>query len=348
MKFLPLVADSWAFSERPIEVYEIRDLYVPFNELSDENPEAIIKSLEKSSLLYLIEGRRGEGKSCFLRFLMSYLYETKVFTILINTFGNQDYSDPNLMAKWIIGAISRAMENYEKTDKKTIEYINQLMAQKVAFQKGSESGFVAKVGGWFSVIPQILQINAETSGQIKRVANTMIEKAYFLDDRVACIDDLIYTITKETDFSKVAILIDGIDHMNVQDVGGFAEHNFTWLADLKASTVITVLNNYQTNPDYVKATKSARFVTLPRISSVDGFERFLNKRMVALNPKACWDDVCDKNATKLLFEWYVSEPDKMPLRVCLRSLSYAADRALHDGVEKILPYHMSVGIKDAF
>ena len=348
MSLLPLVANSWAFSERPIEVYEIQDLYSPFSQMTNEDPESLADALERSQLLYLIEGTRGDGKSCFLRFLASSLYGSDVFTILLDTFGNADYSDPNTMAKWVIGAISRAIEIYDKVEDKTKKYVSELMARKVTFEKGSESSFSSKIGGWFSIIPQILRIEASAGAEIKRIANTIIEKEYFLDDRVACVNDLIDTITAETGFSNVTMLIDGVDHMNVVDVAQFAKNNFPWLTKVRASICLTALSKYRENAGYAAISECARIVKIPRIASVNGLKIFLNRRISALDPNVTWDNVCHEDATKLLFYWYNSKPELITLRTTLRSLNYAADKALHDGADQILPYHMAIGIKDSF
>jgi len=202
MNLLSSIANSWAFSERPIEVYEIPDLYVPFSQITNENPESLADALKRSQLLHLIEGTRGDGKSSFLRFLASSLYASDVFAILLDAFGNADYSDPNTMAKWLIGAVSRAVEIYDKVDERTKKYVSELMARKVTFEKGSESSFATKIGGWFSVIPQILRIEASASGEIKRMASAIIEKEYFLDDRVACVSDLVDCITEKNRILK--------------------------------------------------------------------------------------------------------------------------------------------------
>ncbi len=347
MSLLPLIANSWAFSERPIELYEIQDLYVPFSKTTNENPESLVDALEKSQLFYLVEGSRGDGKSCFLRFLASSLYATDVFTLLLDTFGNSDYSDPNIMAKWVIRAISRALETYDKVGDETKKYVSELMAREVTFQKGSETSFAQKIGGWFSIIPQILRIEASASGEIKRVANTIIQKEYFLYDRVACLNDLIDCITDEAGFSNAAILIDGVDHMIVSDVAEFAKNNFPWLTKIRASVVLTSLSKYRENSEFTGMSECARIVRIPRIASEKSLKIFLNKRISTLDSKVAWDDVCHKEATKLLFDWYSSKPKLITLRKILRSLNYAAYKALNEGADKILPYHMSIGIKDS-
>lgn len=48
MSLLESIADSRAFSERPLEIYEIGDLYVPFREITGENPESLAESLQKT------------------------------------------------------------------------------------------------------------------------------------------------------------------------------------------------------------------------------------------------------------------------------------------------------------
>ncbi|MCW3985310.1 MAG: hypothetical protein NWE91_02735 [Candidatus Bathyarchaeota archaeon] len=200
----------------------------------------------------------------------------------------------------------------------------------------------------FSIIPQILRIEASVSGEIKRVANTIIEKEYFLDDRVACINDLIECIITKAGFSNVAMLVDGVDHMNVSDVAQFAKNNFPWLTKVRASVVLTALSKYRKDPEYASISECARTVKIPRIASIKGLKMFLNKRVTTLDPNAHWDDVCHENSTKLLFDWYYSKRELMTLRAIIRSLNYAAYKTLHDGASQILPYHMSIGIKDSF
>jgi hypothetical protein len=347
MSLLPSVASSWAFNEKPIEVYEMEDLYTPFSEFSREKPESLVTLLKKSRQLYVIEGSRGDGKSCFLRYLTSKLYSTDIFTMLLDTFGSPDYTDPNLLAKSIIGGIYKAIETYGKVDKKTREYVFELMASKVTFEKGKESNFALKIGGWFSVIPQILRIGSEANKEIRHMTKTILEQEYFLSERVRCMDDLVECITKGTGFSNLALLIDGIDHMNVADVAKFSENNFTWLARVNCSVAITALSEYRAIPAYTKNTDCARTIGIPRIASIEGLKSFLNKRIKALDSHACWDSVCEEASTKLLFEWYTTRPALLTLRKLMRSLNYAASAALNEGSSKILPYHMSIGIRDS-
>ena len=169
----------------------------------------------------------------------------------------------------------------------------------------------------------------------------------FLTDRVRCLDDLIETIKTKAGFSNVTLLIDCIDHMNISDVSKFAENNFPWLSQINCSIAIVALSEYRNNGAYSKNTECARSIRIPRINSLEGLKSFLNRRIKAVDNKACWEKACDEKSTKLLFDWYNSKPEQITSRKILRSLNYAASAALNEGSEIILPYHMALGIKDA-
>jgi len=181
---------------------------------------------------------------------------------------------------------------------------------------------------------------------VKRVADLIVEKEYFLEDRVTGLNDLIDCITDGTGFANVAILIDGVDHMNVQDMGRFARNNFPWLSNIRASVVLTTLARFRENNDYASMSNYARVVRVPKIGQVEGLEKVMDKRTSALDVSATWSKVCTRDATRLLFDWYTRRSD-FTLRTIFRSVNYAAYSALHDGVDQILPQHMANGINDA-
>lgn len=347
MSLLPQIANSWAFSERPIEFYEISELYIPFNEISHDNPESILEILGKDNYFFLIEGPRGVGKSCFIRYLASNLYFSETFTILLNSFGNSDYADPNTLAKWMIDAISKAVEIYLSIPGETKEYISKLMAKEVQLVKSTESKIGTKFGGWLNIIPQILRFEANVSVDIKEVADSHIKKEYFLTDRVRCIDDFLENITEKGGFTSSVILFDGIDHMNLDKINEFASNNFPWLTQINASVILTSLTKYRENAGYEELSKRARVLRIPRIDSEFSLMKLLDKRVNALEEGKKWEDACETEATKLLFEWYRSRPDKLPLRKLIRSVNYAANSAIEEGKEKIKPYHISMGLKEA-
>lgn len=346
MSLLQSVANSWAFSERPMGLYEIHNLYVPFSEISSDNPESILNIVRQTNHFYLIEGHRGVGKSSFLRYLTSQLYESDTFTLLLDSFGNSDYTDPNTLAKWIIGSISRAVDIYLHLDPSDKEEISKIIAEKVKLSKGEESNLELKMGGWFSIIPQILRFESSVGVGIKDTADTYIEKKYFLDDRVSCINELLSKITTEGGFSNATILIDGIDHMDIDDIELLAKRNFPWLTQLNASILLSSLSSYRENPLFHELVERARIIQIPKLNTEDSLIRFLNKRVKALDSEKEWVNVCNNQATRLLFEWYESDPNRLPLRKLIRSINYAATYAITDGKDIILPYHMSTGIRD--
>jgi hypothetical protein len=283
------------------------NLYTPFFKITKQKPETIIGQMEKSHLLYIIEGQRGEGKSCFLRYLTYNLYPTEVFTIILNTFGNVDYSDPNVLAQWIIGAILKALETYDQVPKGTRDFASQLMAKKVTVERGTEASFSAKVGGWLSIIPQVLRINAEVGGEIRDSAKTILEEKYYLADRVQCIDNIINNITNESGFSNVTLLLDGIDHMSPTDVVKFTQNNIPWLSQIDCSVALIALSEYRSSAGYDASLHNARSIKIPRIDSIEGLTIFLDKRLAAIDGKAKWSDVCEDKATQLLFNWYIAQ-----------------------------------------
>jgi len=347
MSLLSKITSSWAFSERPIEIYQIPDLYVPFSDISNSNPEHNLETISNDTYFYLIEGPRGIGKSCFIRYWAYTFYDSEVFTILLNSFGNADYSDPNNLAKWIIDAISKAVDLYIGLDPDTKVYLAKIMANEVELGTAEEKTLAGRIGGLLHVIPQLLQFDVKVSSEIKTLAEAHIQKGYFLTDRVRCINDLIEKITSEGGFSRSLILIDGIDHINVEDVSSFATNNFPWLSSTNSSIILTSLEEYRSDPTYREQSKRARIINMPRINSEDSLIKILDKRISALEEGERWGNICDGEATKLLFEWYSSRPEDLSLRKIIRSINYAANNAIEEGSEIIMSYHMSMGIKDA-
>lgn len=281
-----------------------------------------------------------------MRFLACGLYTTDVFTIFLNTFGNTDYSDPNKMCKWLITRVSNGIEVYDTVSPETKKYLSELMAGKVSFRKGSESRLGGQVGGSFSVLPQILRLDASVSAEVKRVADIIIDKEYYLEDRVAGLNDLIDCITDKAGFARVAMLIDGVDHMNLQNAGQFATNNFPWLSSIRASVVLTALAEFHENGDYASKCNYARLVRVPKIGQIEGLYKMLDKRISSLDASATWSKVCSAEATRLLFDWYSRRRD-FSLRTTFRSINYAAYSALQDGSNQILPHHIANGIGDS-
>ncbi len=198
----------------PIPVFDIPNLYVPFDVLLSDSIENILLedvTRERLEKFYSIIGASGSGKSSLINYFMYKVYEEdlQVFPIKIDQFETETSLEDIL--KNFIKKIHDYASQYNELKEKELDDIRRLLAVEYTYTSGERESIIGKLKTWINAIPLLLGLEAEVSGEIVTYAEEMRKRASTLNDCVEFITEIGDRIRKSSSFKHVIFFIDETD-----------------------------------------------------------------------------------------------------------------------------------------
>jgi len=340
-----------------IPVEDIPYFYVPFDELMNHTvvESVLLEEFKKENIggFYGIIGKSGSGKSSVLNYILSETSQTKskIFCVKINVFFD-DLNGPRDFLKHIIKQIYINSTQFVKLDENEEKQARKMLAKEYSYTSEERKSVKFVLKAWFNVIPVILGLSGEVSGELQRQTGVEITEETTVNDLIGYINQMIEFLQEKTSIEHVIIMLDETDKIRKSGSSEissdqailFFQDIIPKLANTKCSYIF-VLNSQYKNQKFKESILDPYFTAtleIPSITTQKSMIKIIEKRTQAIcgdiNLEKAWDEGC----MDLLFEYFENES----LRQLMPACRISVEKARSGGSETVSVTHVRHALVD--
>jgi hypothetical protein len=176
---LELVSEFDVFTHRPLEISDIRFLYLPFSEVSDEKPERRVKEALEKMGMAMVKDEGGSGKSSLVNYVLSELgpdfFPIRYRLTLAGDF-EEVCSKPTEFAKFILARTAKSVADCNAISKKDQETYRKYLSDEISFREGKKLSVLGRIKSKFTWIPWIASVDAEVGADVQKYTESALRE----------------------------------------------------------------------------------------------------------------------------------------------------------------------------
>lgn len=335
-----------------ISVEDIKDFYVPFDEMLNHNQieQKLIEEFQKDhpAKFFGIMGESGSGKSSILNYLMSYFSNEgkKVFCIKVRSFS--EIKSPRDLLHNIVKIIYDMSTQFVSLEPEQKEEAKKVLSNQYTLVQRKEKGAKLGIRAWYNIIPLIAGIEGSVSASIKTQSEVITHGNPTVNDLTTYLDQIVSILQEKAGMKHIIIMIDETDkirgddgkELSIESAIKYFNENLPVLEGIRCSYIFVM--NAQYNNDEFRSHVNDRFAPImmvPPLTKKESIQKIIEKRTQAACGSVSFDDVWEQFTIDLLFEHY-NNAKVNKLRSLTQLCNLAVQYAKSEGSETISQEHI--------
>lgn len=340
-----------------IPLEDIRDLYVPFDEMMNYQiiEGKMLDEFKKQTLgkFYGIIGKSGSGKSSILNYLLSELSknDSKTFCIKLNNFSDE-IREPQDLLRNIIKKIYDMTVQFTQLSTPQKEEAVKVLSHSYSYAIRKEKKISLGLKAWFNIVPLLVGIKPEFSMELRKQSEIVTTTKPTIDELLTYLDQIIDILKNEAKMNHVVIMFDETDKIrepgesepSVESAIKFFSKNLPIL-EKTGGSFIFIMNEQYDNERFDTMIVRNYFnpiLKVPTITSKKSMEMIMEKRTRAACSNAKLNEIWDEGTMDLLYEYYKEKSLRDLMPICNISIQ----KARSGGSETISVSHVKSAIME--